>query len=201
VPLVIEPVMNTLRNRIGEALRSKAALAWAASRRDGRTLAMRVLQALLVAACLVATASAQDGGKRWATAVATRPSDGHKMIYRYIEEFELGFDRHAFPERVTLEWPYRSDTGLPSPSDRQAMDRFEDLLSAKLQSRGPLSASLVVVSTGEGLRRWTYYVKSAEAFSADFSSVSALDRVPVESHAEHDPGWISYEAFVRSVRH
>lgn len=161
----------------------------------------RLLCALFVVAAMAAAAHAQDGGKGWATAVATRPSDNHKMIYRYVSEFEPDFDRRAFPERVTLEWRFTSDTGLPSQLEREAMDRFEDLLTAKLQGHSQLSASLVMVSTGEGMRRWTYYVKSSEAFNFDFMSVSASDRVHVESHAERDPEWTTYEKFVGGVRH
>ncbi len=88
--------------------------------------------ALVSAAALSSAVCAQDGGEQWATAVATRPSDNHKMIFRYIADFKPGFDQVEFPERVTLEWPYVSDSGLPAKADMLAMDKFEDRLAAKL---------------------------------------------------------------------
>jgi len=156
--------------------------------------------ALVCAAVMTSAACAQDGGKRWATAVATRPANNHKMIYRYTAEFEPNFDQLEFPERVTLDWRYDSDSGLPGKADVLAMDNFEDRLAVRLKSHGELAASLVLVSTGERHRRWTDYVKSSDAFSEDLKSVQAVGEVPVESRADHDPDWAAYKTFVSGVR-
>ena len=156
--------------------------------------------ALILAAAVAGPTQAQDGGAGWATAIATRPSDDHKMIYRYIAEFVPGFDRRAFPERVTLEWRYASETGLPARPEREAMDRFEDSLGAKLRDQGRLTASLVIVSTGEGVRRWTYYVKSSAVFMKDLSVVTPKSSAPIETRVATDPGWSSYETFISGVR-
>lgn len=156
--------------------------------------------ALTLVAVMVGAVQGQDGGKGWVTAVATRPFDGHKMIYRYIAEFVPGFDRRVFPERVTLEWRYKSETGLPVQPEREAMDRFEDSLSAKLSDHGHLTASLVLVSTGEGTRRWTYYVKSGSAFMQDLNVVTANSPISVEAHVASDAGWTSYESFIGGVQ-
>jgi len=81
------------------------------------------------------------------------------------------------------------------------MDRFEDSLSAKLRDQGRLTASVVLVSTGEGVRRWTYYVKSSAAFMKDLSVVTPQSSAPIETRVASDPGWSSHETFISGVRH
>ena len=138
-------------------------------------------------------------GKVWATAIATRPSDGHRIVYRFIMEFAPEFNRSSFPERVILVWRYESTVGMPSTPDRESMDRLEDLLSPYVEASG--LATLVLVSTGENLREWTYYTRSEAEFLAKLNgALEREQRYPIEVHSGPDPKWSTYEAFRQGVK-
>ena len=160
---------------------------------------MKYLVLLLAAAMAPMSAQAQDGGKTWATAVAERPSDGHRIVYRFIQEYVPSFDRSKYPIRVTLAWRYESSTGMPSVVERESMDKLEDLLSPQLEESA--LASLALVRTGDNLRQWTYYAKSEPAFRSRLDQVlRGAGSFPIEVNAEPEPSWETYERFARGVR-
>jgi hypothetical protein len=79
------------------------------------------------------------------------------------------------------------------------MDRMEDLLGPVVEKPG--FAMLALVSTGEGLREWTYYVRSEQQFlKALNQALAGAPRFPLEIHAAPDPQWSTYERFRRGVR-
>lgn len=157
------------------------------------------LVALGITAALSMASLAQDGGKIWSTAVSTRPADGRQIIFRFIQEFEPAFSRSAYPDRVVLVWRYKSESGMPSRAERESMDQFEDLLSPGLQQ--DLLASLVLVSTGNDLREWTYYTRSEKEFMVKLNATLRQNaRLPVEVYAAKDPKWSAYETFRRSMK-
>jgi hypothetical protein len=78
---------------------------------------------------LASSTPAADDAKTWATAIATRPSDGRKIVYRFIQEYSPTFDRSKYPVRITLSWRYSSETGMPSVPERESMDELEDASS------------------------------------------------------------------------
>ena len=79
------------------------------------------------------------------------------------------------------------------------MDQFEDLLSPSLQEG--LLASLVLVSTGNNLREWTYYTKSDQEFMAKLNqALRQSTRFPIEVHAARDPQWRTYETFRKGLK-
>ena len=158
---------------------------------------MQMLRNVVGLACLAVLcthAAATDQARLWSTATATRPSDGHVIVYRFISEFVPNFSKSDYPERVTIRWSYESSTGLPSTAERQSMDQFEDLLApvAEVDSLG----SLVLVSTGNNRREWTYYIRSRETFlnKLDFA-VRSQKQFPILIDIASDPEWKSYEAF------
>ena len=154
---------------------------------------------LLAVALFTASADAQDGGRTWATAVSSRPSDDRKIVYRYVQEYLPSFDRARYSTRITLSWRYESPSGMPSTSERESMDRFEDLLEPQLEPT--LLASLALVRTGDNLRQWTYYTKSESGFRAKLEqAIRSAGGAPVEASAVSDPAWRVYEQFVKGVR-
>lgn len=158
----------------------------------------RLLIAITLPMMCMAKSSADDQAV-WSTAVATRPSDGHRLIYRYREEFAKSFRRSAYPDRVTIAWTYSSANGMPSKAERESMDRMEDLLAPYVE-KASLSM-LVLVMTGEGLREWVYYSKSQNEFMAKINEVlRGLPQFPVEIDLWKDPEWKRYEAFKKTVR-
>jgi Family of unknown function (DUF695) len=102
--------------------------------------------------------------RTWATAVSTNAHNGRKIIFRYAEEFRLTFDPASQPNRIIIVWKYESDTVQPVAEDHQRMNQFEDTLEAALNR--DCFATLALVSTGEGLREWTYYAESEDEFMA-----------------------------------
>ena len=163
-----------------------------------RPVVKKLLVAVVAAVVAVAGMAAETGAV-WATATSTRPSDGHAVVYRVVKEFAPGFEQSALPMRFTFLWRYESSTGMPAPSERESMDRMEDLISSRLSSTG--TAALVLVSTGEGIRRWIYYAKSKEAFVAELErALSPAPRFPVELHVAEDRDWSSYKAFKQALQ-
>lgn len=148
--------------------------------------------AAVIAAVACIACPADEKGAEWSTAVATRPSDGHQIIHRFRSAYGPSFDRRAYSERVVIDWTYESDGGMPSRSEREAMDQMEDLMTPQVEHSG--LASLAWVSTGEGLRRWIYYAKSRETFMARMNkALAGHPRFPVEVDLESDPRWERYE--------
>jgi hypothetical protein len=83
--------------------------------------------------------------------------------------------------------------------ERERMDKLEDLLHPALEKSGV--ATLVLVSTGEGLREWTYYTGSTERFMSSMNqTLRSEPPFPLEIHVGSDPEWRVYEDFKRQVR-
>ena len=126
---------------------------------------------LLAMASALAQAQAPNADV-WATAVAQHTSGGRRVIFRYVKEFGRLPDRTAFPYVVVQVWRYVSDTGLPQGPAVDAMYELEDRLAADVEDIG--SGRLVLISTGENVRLWTYYTKSDSEFRAALSGASAI---------------------------
>jgi hypothetical protein len=64
------------------------------------------------------------------------------------------FDGASQPIRIIIVWKYQSESGQPIAKDHQRMNLLEDALESVLKEDG--FSTLALVSTGEGLREWTY---------------------------------------------
>jgi hypothetical protein len=130
----------------------------------------------------------------WATATSTHPTNGRMIVFRFIKEFSPGFNRTSQPDRVIIVWKYQSDNGMPTSAERQRMDAMEDSVQPVVEQDN--FATLSLVSTGENLREWTYYVKSRSEFMARFNkALTGLPTLPIEVHAATDPNWTMYDTF------
>jgi hypothetical protein len=79
------------------------------------------------------------------------------------------------------------------------MDKLEDLLRPTVDK--DRSATLVLVSTGENLREWTYYTKSESAFLSRLNeALKGQPSFPIEIHAAPDPSWSTYEQFRKGLK-
>ena len=135
----------------------------------------------------------------WATATSVEKSTGRAMIFRYIKDFTPQFLRSDYSDRVIIVWQYQSASGMPQLTERDNMDRLEELLSSELEVSA--LATLVLVSTGENMREWIYYTKSEADFIAQMNSaLGNKESFPIEIHAAPDPEWKSYEDFRAGVR-
>ena len=140
-----------------------------------------------------------DTGPVWATAVSKQESTGRAVVFRFIKEFPPSFQRSEHPDRVIIVWRYESPSGMPSQSQRDAMDRLENILDPAIRKRA--LGSLVLVSTGNNWREWVYYARSEKAFIAGLNeALGGQPRFPIEIHAAPDPQWSTYETFRKEVR-
>jgi hypothetical protein len=147
-------------------------------------------------ACTMAFSAgvAADEGDVWSIATSTRPSDGHRIIYRYRSQFAPSFQRASFPDRVVIVWKYASASGLPSTAERESMDRLEDLLAPHVEKTGV--STLVLVTTGEGLRQWFFYASSHQEFMARLNqALHGEPRFPIEIDLASDPKWTRFDTF------
>jgi hypothetical protein len=135
----------------------------------------------------------------WATATSTDATNGRVIIFRYAKDFRETFDKSGYPVRLIIEWPFQTSTGLPETSEREEMDRFEDLLAPSVEESG--ESVLAIVSTGENVREWVYYARSEESFLGALNEALA-DEPPfsIRIHAANDPGWSFYGEFRAGVR-
>ena len=134
----------------------------------------------------------------WATAISKHQSANRAIVFRFIKRFPKDFSRSQQPDRVIVVWRYRSGTGMPSRAEHEQMDKLEDLLRP-IVDRDRI-ATLVLVSTGENLREWTYYAKSESAFLSGLSEALKGQRFPIEIHAAPDPSWSTYERFRKGLK-
>jgi hypothetical protein len=137
--------------------------------------------------------------QEWSTATSSNQSTGRVIIFRFVSKFAASFDRTSQPNRIIIAWKYKSEKGMPVFDERERMDAMEDALQPALEKDG--FATLALVSTGEDLREWTYYVKSEEEFFSRLNNALAGQTVfPIEIHTATDPTWGMYEKFRAGVR-
>ncbi|MEK6425787.1 MAG: hypothetical protein V4801_39950 [Burkholderia gladioli] len=80
--------------------------------------------AMILSGVLTLPANGADV-EMWSTAVATRPSDGHKIVYRYQSQYLSSFRQADFSDRIVFHWSYAPiGGGMPSTEERQRMDRL-----------------------------------------------------------------------------
>lgn len=88
---------------------------------------------------------------------------------------------------------------MPALEERERMDAMEDALSPVLEKDG--FATLALVSTGENLREWTFYVKSEDGFMRRLNqALAGKAPFPIQVHMAPDPQWSTYETFRGGVR-
>lgn len=157
------------------------------------------LSALLICVTALAPAAAESSEALiWATAVSKHATKDRAIVFRYAEGFREGFQRSSLSHRVILSWRYESPSGMPSTSEREAMERMEDLLATHVEKSG--FALLTLVSTGENLREWVYYASSERAFLAALNdALAGHPLVPIEIQASPDPDWSTYSSFRRNL--
>lgn len=78
------------------------------------------------------------------------------------------------------------------------MNLLEDMLEPMIENGH--FATLALVSTGEGLREWTYYAKSGDDFMDRLNiALRAKPAFPIEVHVASDPTWGMYYEFRAGV--
>lgn len=87
---------------------------------------------------------------------------GKPLIVRALSTVPDQSKRNLMPWRLTVEWRYESTKeGLPTEGAIQKARVIEDDIDKLLQSQSP--ADLPLVETGNGVRRWYFYVRDPKA--------------------------------------
>jgi hypothetical protein len=154
----------------------------------------KFLFAVLVFAACSSLARAAD---LWSTAIAERPRDGRKIIHRFIDKLENPSEKLTYPIAVTLTWRYDSVNGLPSNAEADAIYKLEDIIEDRVEKRG--EAKLALVSTGNNLRTWIYYVKSEALFRKTIVDALEAVNLQLQVSSKIDAGWQQLENFKKDV--
>ena len=134
----------------------------------------------------------------WATAISHQKDSDRKIVWRFAQHLRRGFDPSSQPDRIILAWKYSSKTGQPEPTEHRLMNLLEDALEP-ITEDGHV-ATLALVSTGEGLREWIFYARSAENFLDRLNTaLAAQPAFPIEIHTASDPTWSTYTQFRTGV--
>ena len=153
---------------------------------------------IATAAFLLATTGLVQAEDLWSTAVAERPTDGWKMIHRFIDKLNDPTEKLRFPVAVTFTWQYDGANGLPVKPDSDAMYKLEDILDESVDRRG--EGKLALVSTGNNLRTWIYYVKSEASFRKVLEDAASTARLKLRVSSKSDSGWTQVEEFKKGLR-
>jgi len=122
--------------------------------------------------------------------------DGDKPLIFRIRSPKPAVATKTYRHLVAVSWPYEpmSESGMPAQDQVAQMGEFEDLLQPALE--GPGQAYLTVVVTGNGVREWQWYSRSAEETMALVNkALSNHERFPVEFSIQDDPLWEAYSRF------
>lgn len=119
------------------------------------------------------------------------------IIFRYLKDFSSSFNRSTLPVRVIITWEYRSKNSMPNDVDNAQMIAFEDLLHPAVRKNS--LSTLVLVSTGDGLKEWIYYTKSENEFIKELNNtLKYIKPFPIQIHIANDPMWNSYDDFLKN---
>lgn len=115
------------------------------------------------------------------------------VIIRIVDGWGSVSPQSRQPERAVLVWNYVAEgRGMPSEADHARMNDLEDRLKPAVEAGG--RATLVMVSTGDGVREWLYYTQSREQFMDALNrALSEQPPYPIEIFLDSDPEWRDYE--------
>jgi hypothetical protein len=154
----------------------------------------------LLLAFVLMTTSPMGEAQVWATAVSNNQTQGTAILYRFVMDFHRDFEPRSQPDRVIISWAYQGQhqKGMPSAEEHARMGELEDALEP-VEANG--FASLVLVSTGDNLKEWTYYTRSADQFLERLNLVlRGKPGFPIEIHTAADPAWTTYHRFVGGLK-
>jgi hypothetical protein len=135
---------------------------------------------------------APAAAREWSLVSVRNEATGHIIIFRVVKTFVGGFIKADQPVRVILEWAYKGNNGQPVGLEAGSMNAFEDAIDPALAQEG--FATLALVSTGEDMRKWTYYAKSEAEFHLRMKrALGTGPAYPVQVQVSADPGWTRYQ--------
>jgi hypothetical protein len=137
----------------------------------------------------------------WATAISKHNSLDKKIIYIYIyiQKFDQIKLKTIHQNRIIVVWEYFGINGMPDASVSEKINYFENTLASRIEDG--VFSTLAIVSTGDNLREWTYYVASEDEFFSRLNDAFAnKDLLPIKIYAAADPNWDTYNDFLLTLR-
>jgi hypothetical protein len=135
----------------------------------------------------------------WATATATRAADGRVVVFRYRMSEPDGCPTAEFQHALEVRWPYEggSNRGMPPPSVNDQQFHFEEAIESLTEGT---ASYLMLVATGDGEKRWLFYVRDPDEWIANLNELLRLHPpYPLDLPHWHEPGWETWREFARSV--
>ncbi|MCD9029572.1 DUF695 domain-containing protein [Luteimonas sp. BDR2-5] len=129
----------------------------------------------------------------------TETEDGLSVLR--LKNIEDQFDFNAFPERLNVIWDFQEPTqaGTPSPSESEAMERFEDRICGRIEEDG--ESILCMVFTEPGYREYVFYSRSTDDFLSALNTIpQERQPYPIEIQHETDQGFGFYQSYAQGLR-
>ena len=135
------------------------------------------------------SALVQSAVKRDLWAMAEGENNDKPLMIRFRSELRKVEDVSGYPDLLLVNWNYESDPqGLPTESDVEAIDDFEDLLLAALEH--DCQTVLVCVITNDGSRQWVFYSSDIHEAETRINSMPQKPKAyPIELLADDDAEW------------
>ena len=111
------------------------------------------------------------------------------VIFRF-RQFEADFPRSSYPQRLHILWSFRSpsEEGLPSNSDSEEANQFEDRLIEAVELDNHSILSLVI--TGHEQREYSFHTSDPQGFIQRLSGMpQEEDRYPITIQCFSDSDW------------
>ena len=121
--------------------------------------------------------------------IAEGERDGLPSLLRFRPGLKKCLGDPRFSRLLQITWTcQRSNTGMPSPEESDAMQPMEDHLVEALEESD--AGVLAFVLTHGGTRLWNFYVaESADLKGLINHALADLPRLPIELAIEDDPEW------------
>ena len=108
--------------------------------------------------------------------------------------------RREFPWAAVIEWRYQiTEHGMPPSELLKSMYALEDQMERQIE--GTKLALLAMTRTGNGLRRWTYYVSSRKVAENEMAAlVKASEAETVRLSVVEEPDWTALRDVLSRVQ-
>ena len=137
-------------------------------------------------------ATSSPAAESWS--VATAQDNGKPLIIRYLSKLPDNFDKQAYPLLMAITWPYQSDSGMPSQSEKNRMNELEDALTEAVERNN--AGLLTVLVTGNGVFEMQFYTRTQDEFLYLLNmALAGRPAFPIQIVPQPDPEWSAYQRF------
>ena len=133
--------------------------------------------------------------------VATGQQGGIPMLARFRLQRPPGVSTADFPKLEVITWRYASQqpNRMPDKVDLLRLDEFEGLLERHIERKG--IAHLLMVETGNGIRKYDWYARNDERFRKALQrALASQGAFPIEVVTRDDPRWTAHQKYLDAVR-